>query len=157
MWDIQRFKVHSTNHANLWRLQYPLEMELQTLSLISTARLMSKMGLIFVFCFGNEKLRQSDTSQAWFYGVITCPSYLFLDLLSSVFKLGPDRPVEPVEPGTGQVAGPSQLRKPEILKLGQSRSKTGFDREKTGFSGSTVIFLKKNSNFIILCFDPLNC
>ena len=46
------------------------------------------------------------------------PQYSAKEILSyktlhklSVLKLGPDRPVEP---GTGQVAGPSHIKKPEI-------------------------------------------
>ena len=82
-----------------------------------------------------------------------------------VVKTGPNRPVEPVEPGTGPLAGPEQPqnrggRKP--VKNRENRSKTGkpvktavwtvqgkkpFLREKTVFCGKKRFFEEKNCFF----------
>ncbi|MCI96925.1 hypothetical protein A2U01_0118225, partial [Trifolium medium] len=41
---------------------------------------------------------------------------------------GPDRPVQPVGPGTGPSTGPVNLLKPEVCRTGQRTGKTGENR-----------------------------
>ena len=48
-------------------------------------------------------------------------------ILTTVLKTGPDRPVQPIQPGTGSQSG--SIKTPKIGKKLENRSKTGVEPE----------------------------
>ena len=65
----------------------------------------------------------ADFFSSFFFFFLYISVLVYVDWWPSVLKTGPNRPVQPVQPGTGSQSGP--VKTPKTGQQPESRSKTG--------------------------------